>query len=63
MRERVGEIIREFAGNPAKAAMEVGTYFEDKLELGGNGWWNNDSRMKAHLRTEIAPCTCHIEVR
>jgi hypothetical protein len=30
MRETVEEIIREFANNPAKAAMEVCTYLDDK---------------------------------
>ena len=50
MRETVEEIIREFRSNPAKAAMEICTYFADKLELAGNGWWDSDAEMKAHLR-------------
>jgi len=50
MREKVEEIIREFANNPAKAAVEICTYFKDKLELAGNGWWDNDAEMNAHLR-------------
>jgi hypothetical protein len=49
MRETVEEIIREFRSNPAKAALEICTYFADKLELAGKGCWDNDAEMKAHL--------------
>ncbi|WP_238347424.1 MULTISPECIES: hypothetical protein [unclassified Pseudomonas] len=42
LRKDVEKLIREFSGEPAKAALAICVMLDDHLDLAENGWFDND---------------------
>jgi hypothetical protein len=52
LRERIEKIINSNT-DPAQAAIQVCLMLEDKLDLDGNGWWDDDEIIKAAFKEQV----------
>lgn len=46
LRKKVEKIIREFNGDPSKAAMKICVMLDEQLDLAANGWFDNDEAVQ-----------------
>lgn len=52
IREGVLAILKEHANDPDAASIEICKLMDWKLDLSGNGWWDNDPIMVGALDLE-----------
>lgn len=46
LRKNVEKSIREFSGDPAKAALAICVMLDERLDLAANGWFDNDEMVQ-----------------
>lgn len=49
LREEIKAAIERFQGDSERCALEVSFIVENRLELSGNGWWDDDEKAREYF--------------